>query len=191
MDISAFSLLKIEDTTIFKPFDCGDVDLNSFLFEKSKNYSNELLAKTYLLENKIDTIAFFCISNDSLKVETENFISKSAIKKFLSITVSHPKRHLQNFPAIKIGRLGVNKDFHGSGIGKVLVNYIIDYSIEQNKQCACKFLIVDAYDKSVGFYENIGFSYLSIKDRNSDTRQMYLDLTPLINALIPKQIGMA
>ncbi|MFL9481902.1 hypothetical protein ACI6Q2_03930 [Chitinophagaceae bacterium LWZ2-11] len=108
MNWDDLSLIKVDDSIIFKPFDCGDQDLNEFLFTKSKGYSKELLATSFVLEDKENTIAFFSIFNDCLKVQEKDFASKSAFKRFLTEIVSHPKRHLEYFPAIKIGRLAVS-----------------------------------------------------------------------------------
>lgn len=181
MDFKDFSLIKVTDSTLIKPFDCGDEDLNEFLTQKSIHYSNELLAASFILEDSENTIAFFSIFNDSLKVQEKNFASKSAFKRFLAEIATHPKRHLEYFPAIKIGRLAVNNTIKSNGIGKKIVNYIINLGIEQNNICACKFITVDAYDISLGFYEKMGFKYLSELDAGKDTRQMYLDLTPILN----------
>ncbi|MEO5562387.1 MAG: hypothetical protein ABIR18_03105 [Chitinophagaceae bacterium] len=119
MDLTGLSLIKVNSKAIIKPFDCGNEDLNSFLREKAINYSNELLATTYVLENEERTIAFFSILNDSVKVEDVEFASKSAFKRFLSELVSHPKRHLKCFPAIKIGRLAVSNQIQSRGIGNI------------------------------------------------------------------------
>jgi|ERR1700722_2755099 len=107
MELAGSSLIKVSLDTIIKPFDCGDGDLNDFLVSKAKDYQRELLTVTYILENQERTIAFFSIFNDSLRVQEMAFASKSALKRFLSNLVSHPKRHLEYFPALKIGRLGV------------------------------------------------------------------------------------
>ena len=55
---------KIENSTIIKPFDCGDDDLNEFLLEKSKDYQQELLAVTYVFEDETKTYAYYSIFND-------------------------------------------------------------------------------------------------------------------------------
>lgn len=183
MDLAGLSLIKVSSTTVVKPFDCGDADLNSFLLEKSINYTLELLATTYLLENDERTIAFFSIFNDSVRVEDLEFASKSKLKRFLADLVSHPKRHLKYFPAIKIGRLAVCNKTQTNGIGKYLVSYIINLALNQNDVCACKLISVDAYDQSLGFYEKLGFIYFTEADKGKDTRQMYFDLTPLINTV--------
>ena len=184
MDLAGLSLLKVSDQTIIKPFDCGDEDLNSFLFTKSIPYAKELLATTYILEDENETVAFFSIFNDIIRVEDLEFASKSVIKRFLSDLLPHSKRHLKNFPALKIGRLGVSKNHQKKGLGCLILKFIIDIGISKNDHCACKFISVDAYDQSLAFYEKSGFAYFSANDAGKDTRQMYLDLTPIINAVV-------
>jgi GNAT superfamily N-acetyltransferase len=181
MNLAGLSLVKIDQNTAIKSFDCGDTDLNSFLLEKSIHYKNELLATTYLLENEERTIAFFSIFNDSVRVEDIEFASKTAVRRLLAELVSHPKRHLKYFPAIKIGRLAVCNKVQKKGIGKAIVNFIINLAVSQNDNCACKVISVDAYDQSLAFYTKMGFVFFTEADKGKDTRQMYLDLTPIIN----------
>jgi predicted GNAT family N-acyltransferase len=180
LDLTELSLIRLEEDTIIKPFDCGDSDLNDFLFNKSKNYLKEHLATTFIIENNDTTYAYYSILNDSLKVEELNFASKTAFLKFLKSLVTHRKRHLENFPAVKIGRLAVNNNIQISGLGKMIVNNIIDYAINLNENCACKLITVDAYSKSLGFYKKMGFEYFTENDVNDSERQMFLDLTPII-----------
>ncbi|MGJ7033286.1 hypothetical protein GGU45_003802 [Niabella hirudinis] len=42
--------------------------------------------------------------------------------------------------------------------------------------------MADAYSESLTFYEKMGFSYFIEIDAGKDTRQMYLDLIPILNA---------
>lgn len=180
LDLTGLSLIRLEEDTIIKPFDCGDSDLNDFLFNKSKNYLKEHLATTFIIESKDLTYAYYSILNDSLRVEELDFASKSAFQRFLKNLVTHRKRHLENFPAIKIGRLAVNSNLQISGLGKMIVNNIIDYAINLNENCACKLITVDAYSKSLGFYKKMGFEYFTENDIEESERQMFLDLTPII-----------
>jgi GNAT superfamily N-acetyltransferase len=181
MDLAGLSLVKIKPSTVIKPFDCGNADLNEFLFEKSILYSKELLATTYLLEDATDTIAYFSIFNDTLKVEEADFVSKNAWKKWLADLVPHGKRHLKHFPAIKIGRLGVSNTKQRGGIGTIIISFVLDLALSHNEDCACRFISVDAKSNSLEFYEKKGFSMYTSKDINEEARQMYLDLTPFIN----------
>lgn len=112
-----------------------------------------------------------------------NFASKSAFKRLISSLVPHGKRHLEYFPALKIGRLAVCNKTQTCGIGKAIVSYIIDLAIRQNETVACKLISVDAYEHSLGFYTKIGFHFFTDTDAGQDTRQMYFDLTPIINTV--------
>ena len=69
-----------------------------------------------------------------------------------------------------------------------IINFIISLALEQNQSCACKLLTVDAYEQSLAFYEKKGFLYLTESDKGKDTRQMYLDLTPIINAAMAENL---
>lgn len=183
MNLEGLKLLKVEESTIFKPFNCNDEDLNDFLINKSKHYFSEHLATTFIIESEDLIYGFYSILNDSLRVEEVNFASKSSFKRVIKNLVTHRKRHLENFPAIKIGRLGINSDIQTKGLGRIIVNSIIDYAVNQNEFCACKLITVDAYKQSLGFYEKMGFEYFSINDFDHSERQMFLDLTPIIKGI--------
>lgn len=174
------SFFKLNENTILKPFDSVDKDLNDFLFDDSKNYHKNLLATTHIIENSEKTLAYFSIFNDTLFADDLKFESKNQIIKFVKSHLPSQKRHIRNFPSIKIGRLAVCRK--EKGFGTLIIQWIIDYAINCNQTSACKFITVDAYNQSLGFYEKMGFKFLSNKDVNSDTRQMYLDITPFINA---------
>ena len=82
--------------------------------------------------------------------------------------------------------MGVCKTSKKAGLGTLIVDYIVSVAIKQNHYCACKFITVDAYNESIGFYEKLGFKYFTDADKEQGTRQMYLDLTPLVHAaMIP------
>jgi predicted GNAT family N-acyltransferase len=182
MNFSEYKLFRVTNNFNFKPFNCDDKELEDFLFEKSKHYQEELLATTFVLEDETKIIAYYSIFNDSIKIEDIPFSSKNALKTFIRKLLPHPKRYLKYYPAINIGRLATSKHIQKSGLGTKIMNEIIKYAIEQNEKCACKFIIVDAYSKSTGYYEKMKFNYFTDMDLNEETRQMYLDLTPYINA---------
>lgn len=177
MDISGCSFYRLNAESTIKPFVCSDSTLQNFLLNSAKHYTKESLSATYILENDFQTLAYCSISNDSLNVQDKDFISVSAFKRFLKSIVSHPKRHLDSYPAIKIGRLAVHQDFINLGLGKKLVHFIIAFALECNEKCACKILTVDAYSESISFYEKIGFEFLTEKDDGEKTRMMFLRLS--------------
>jgi hypothetical protein len=45
--LEGLQAVKITDSHIIKPFNCGDLDLNDFLLSDANNYHKQLLAVTY------------------------------------------------------------------------------------------------------------------------------------------------
>ena len=172
-------LLLTEDYPI-KPFDCEDEDLNDFLFNEATPYQKELLATTFVMENDEQTLGYYSLLNDSLQLKEEMFTSKSQFRNFLRELVPYPKRHLKTIPALKIGRLAIDKTFKGKGLGSVIMANIISKCIKMNEEQACRLITVDAYKQAVPFYQKMGFKFLIEGDKDDTTRLMFLDLTSFI-----------
>lgn len=175
MDKSSLKLSRLSMEFEIKPFHCSDDDLNEFLLSDSKNYLKNLLAVTYLYESDTHTVAYFSILND--KISISDFETGNQYKK--KIKQRMPKgKHFKSYPAMKIGRFAVGAEFGGNAIATDLMDYIKGWFINNNKT-GCRFITVDAVKKSLGFYEKMGFDYLTTKDVQSDTRLMYFDLMTL------------
>ena len=161
-------LLLTEDYPI-KPFDCEDEDLNDFLFNEAVSYQKELLATTFVMENDKQTLGYYSLLNDSLQFKEEMFASKSQFRKFLRELMPYPKRHLKTIPALKIGRLAIDKTFKGKGLGSVIMANIISRCIKMNEEQACRLITVDAYKQAVPFYQKMGFKFLIEGDKDDTT----------------------
>ena len=95
------------------------------------------------------------------------------------------------YPAVKIGRLGVDEKYHSKGIGTDLMDFIKKWFTDGGNKTG-KFLLVDAYNDPnvLKYYERNGFVYLMNTDREAeyyrkkeeelDTRIMFFDLMQLI-----------
>ena len=179
------------------PFECGDSDLEDFFHNEAVLYAKACLGKTYcFIDNSNETtkvVAFFTVSNDSVKTR---FIPKSSTNKVQRKIPG--QKHLRTYPAVLIGRLGVNKEYQSSDflIGQQVINYLKTWFIEEDNKTGCRFLVVDAYnrDRVLRFYERNKFKYL-YADENQErfeqhiaddmplnTRHMFLDLlnTPIL-----------
>ena len=156
--------------------------LRGFIFlstQRELPYQKELLATTFIVEDEERTLGYYSVLNDSLQLKEEDFPSKSKYKKILSHLIPHPKRHLKSVPAVKIGRLAIDKTYKGKGLGRIFIRNISDDCIELNKKIACRLITVDAYKEALPFYQRFGFEFLTEKDEQEDIRQMFLDLTNL------------
>ena len=172
MDFSALSFRQIDANTQIKSFDCGDADLNDFLFSDAINYYKSMMALTYLLEDAQNdrTVAYYSLLNDKIVFDP----GEKKLWNRLNRRIANSKRR-KEYPAVKIGRLAVSKEYAGMQIGKMILLQI-KHVFSTMRRSACRFLTVDAYAAAVPFYEKCGFMFLSEKDRNSPTRAMYFDL---------------
>jgi len=116
-------------------------------------------------------------------------------KKKLTANIPHEK-NLSSYPAILIGRLGVNKDFGKRGIGSELIRFIRTIALNEDSWSGCRYLTVDAYNNEITrkYYEANGFLYLFSTEKQEKeyigipenkalkTRLMYFDLIQLFKA---------
>ena len=172
MGFENFSFRQIEADTEIKSFDCGDADLNDFLYSDAVNYYKSMMALTYLLEDEAadKTVAYYSLLNDKIVFDPDD-------KRFwnkLNRRISNSKRR-KEYPAVKIGRLAVAQDYCNQHIGTAILLQI-KHIFATMRRSACRFITVDAYAAAIPFYEKCGFMFLSEKDKNSKTRAMYFDL---------------
>ena len=170
-------LVRLTGSHVFKPFDCGDEDLNEFLLLDSKDYLRRLVSVTYLIETDERTVAFFSVSNDRIAISDTD---KAAWRKIRAL-FPHAK-HRRDYPAVKIGRLGVGKELQGQHIGSDILSYVKRLFVTNNRT-GCAFVTVDALRSAIPFYLQNGFSIMdkTILDSSSvDTCPLYYNLIQLI-----------
>ena len=140
-------------------FDCGDEKLNKFLLEDSKlNMENNLCILFICLYNE-ELIGYFSLSAASVKVNNDLQVKYNS------------------YPAIKIGRMAIHKNFQGKGFGTIIFNFIRDYSKILQKRLGIRFLSVDSYNdkKNLNFYLKNKFEILE-KKQYKTTVPMFFDL---------------
>lgn len=157
------------------PFSCGcNPDLDEFFHTDSIIGTRELISVTYAVEDNGVVVAFFCVSNDSIRSEDT---TKSRFKKLSSII--HSSKRYKNIPAVKIGRLATRENLQSQGIGKNILDFMKVWLTDGNKT-GCRFIVVDAAnnERSIKFYKNNGFDFLDIRPEyeKEKTRLMFFDL---------------
>lgn len=173
-----FNVSTLDIDTILLPFDCDNADLNGFLFDDAKNYHKERLAKTYLFDDGDKIVAYWSILNDSLSIKDfSSDITDKTLEKWYSRVADtlSPKKKKKIYPAAKIGRLAVHKDYKGKGIGRDVLDLVV-YHFSHKNISACRFIIVDSLREAIPFYQKYGFAFLTSKDKKSSTRIMYYEL---------------
>jgi GNAT superfamily N-acetyltransferase len=162
-----------ENDTISK-FDCGDEDLNDFIYSDAMLYFKVRLATTYVLEDKKtkDTIGYFSLAYD--RISLTDFPSNSAYNRFRKQFFAQGKM-FKSYPALKICRLATDQKYHDEGVGTMMVNMIVA-SYQSDSKAGCRFITVDAYANALPFYYKQGFVPLSKEDEDMPTRLLYFDL---------------
>jgi GNAT superfamily N-acetyltransferase len=155
------------DTSLF---DCSDEDLNDFLKRDCLDYQKYNLSHTRLAKYQGQVIAFVTLLADSIILETKE---KSSWLPF------HKK--IVYFPALKIGRLAVHKDYQRQGVGDALLFYClgIAHRINEDLNVGCRFITVDAYEASVSWYVKQGFVFNLQRKKQ---RSMRLDILEELTA---------
>ncbi len=186
-----FSVFDQEILDTSYPFNCGHADLNDFFANDSVNYSRELLGKSYCfrLDEKPEiVVCAFTISNDSIKANTLPNNRKKKVSKKIP-----RQKHFKSYPAVLIGRLGVNTDYKRLGLGRELMDFIKAWFIDTNNKTGCRFVVVDSYNEEepLVYYQKNDFEFLFSteeqekqymgldKDDELKTRLMYFDLIVL------------
>ena len=169
-------------------FSCGDRDLDDFFLNDAIKYERQLLGKTFCFRLKSDWSVIVCMFTLSNASVDSRKLPNSRRKK-LTENIPHEKS-LSSYPAALIGRLGVNKEFGGKGIGAELIKYIKQLILLPTQMTACRYLTVDAYNNPsvLKFYETNGFQKLfstdlqekehigMSQDRELKTKLMFYDL---------------
>ena len=148
------NLVRLTPDYELTDFDCGDEQLNNFLFEDAKPSLELRVANTFILEDDGRIAAYFCILND--KVSKDEVIGS----RWKKIRSNFPQsKQFRSYPTIKIGRFAVSKDYRGQQVGRRLMNIVKDLLHHSASNSAFRFITVDAYFSAVPFYEKNGFPF--------------------------------
>lgn len=126
-----------------------------------------MVSRTYLCCWNKDIVGYLALVADTLEVEAIDEYDKIAGYLY------------HRYPAVKIARLAVHKDYERRGIGKFMLLTTIGKAIAISKEIGCRYITVDSKPESVGFYEKHGFRIVE-KYRHSDTPKMYLNMYPIL-----------
>lgn len=142
-----------------KPFKTGNqafLPLKSFLINHALQFQQHMVAQTYVAcgadgtpsENTIfGYITFTCSEVD--------------IRNGYDMDDCPAASRYDSMPAIKIARLAVDCRYGGQGIGRALVDLALAISLDLIAPAVgCRFLITDAKQESVEFYQKCGFTAL-------------------------------
>ncbi len=194
-----FRPLSVESQEYINNFHCGNDDLDDFFHYDAPLYASELMGKSYCFvssqEDVTKIVGAFTVANDSIKVYDLPKTSQNRLQR----KIPNAKR-MRSYPAVLIGRLGINSCFQGKGLhlGDQLLDFIKRWFLHPENKTGCRYIVVDAYNtpKIITFYIRNGFSFLYDNEAEEKsvfkistnsllrTRLMVFDLMPLLAKII-------
>ena len=195
--ICTLEVLNKEILDECESFSCGDEDMDEFFYNDALNYTRFRMGKSYcfrLIENPKIIVAFFTVSNDSIRI----FDLGSSKKNRMWKEISNREKRLSRYPGILIGRLAISKNYANQGFGSDVVRFVKEWFVDNDNKSGCRLAIVDANNSKnvISFYEKNGFKCLfnteadeykymhmheketetEVAEKNLKTRLMYCDL---------------
>lgn len=146
METPSVSFTALTPEMVVTGFDCGDAELNNFLLHDAIAHQTQCLATTALAVCDGKIVGYVSLLCDSVKLDSSEK------------TVFIDAKRYAEYPAIKIGRMAVDKTSQGLGIGRKLLEYAHAIARKENQNTGCRFLTVDAYPAAENFYHAYGFT---------------------------------
>ena len=165
------------DTSQIDTFDCGNKDLNDFLCtDEVKNYENEMLGKTTLVYYDGELTGYYTLSSTCLGVR---YLKHKTGFSHLS------EYHINELPALLIGRLAIDLDWQKKGVGRYIIQRIAMMALDQSRNQGIRLLVVQAKEDAFNFYTKCGFDFV-MESKNEmkrfkarGTRTMFFDVSSL------------
>ena len=138
-------------------FDCGDLSLNSYLYNIAMQHMAKDISKTFVLCDSIASSKIIgYITFTSCEIEPKKDIPEYIVKKF------HYPTH--KIPATRLSRLAVQKEYQSMGYGKKLLMYSLQKTYIVSTHIPTSGIIVDAINNDAkNFYSRFGFIELTNK----------------------------
>lgn len=145
--------MKLNITTLSaqqqrKRFDCGETSLNIYLQQYARQNIKHRINKVFVatpVDDAKTIIGYYTLSAGSISVAD------------LPLPL---KQRLPNYPVpiALLGRLAVDKNYQGQGLGSILLADAIQRVIQASEVLAVYALVVDALNTAAAeFYQQFGF----------------------------------
>ena len=162
-------------------FDCGDEDLNDFLKNDALIEQQKKLNVTHLIIYKNEVIGYFSLLTDKINIKD---MKNKDIKENIE---SNLKNRYKTIPAVKIGRLAIDKKYAKKGIGTFILNNLITTLNEiSKKDIGFRLISVEGYAEAYHFYTTNNFIPLQNDEKflSKINKMIERDLKKPINLIL-------
>lgn len=133
------SVHRLED------FDCGNSELNEWLKKRAFKNESSGASRTYVVTVEQKIIAYYCLASGSII----NTVATGKVRRNMPDPI----------PVMVIGRLAVDQNWQGKGIGYALVQDAVLRTLQASAIVGIRAIIVHALNEEAKqFYEKCGFT---------------------------------
>ncbi len=147
-------------------FDCGKAPLNNYIQKNATKDIKNGACTCFIIKNDEDeVIGYYTLSTESIPIEDSPIEFQKKIK-------------YQYVPVILLGRLALDKNHFGKGLGKFLLVNSLKRSLDvATNQIGAVAVIVDPIDEEARqYYQKYGFTLLP------DSGRMFMSMKTIENA---------
>lgn len=169
--------LKISPLTkrdVLTSFNSTSAELNDFLINDAFDDQEKMTSRTNLCFWKKTLVGFVTLVADTIGVQLIHENERVGDYQYAK------------YPAIKIGRIAVDRNFERKGIGRFLLLAAVGKALSISNDIGCRYITVDSKPDAVGFYKKYNFREVNGYS-NSDLHKMYLNMYPIVAAIKPKE----
>lgn len=146
-------------------FDCrvdgkDEQGLQEFIQTQARDYQERDLGVSYLVLIKGEVAAFVTVAMTSIALEKMEEGEKVAGAPF------------ENYPALLLGRLAVDKRFRRRKIGSKVCSWCLGLARDLSGRVGCRYVVLHARDAVVPFYAS-NFFVLSEPEKDKPTKLLY------------------
>lgn len=141
-----FELVPVTKALSKAPFDCGHPSLNDFLRLYAVKNEKMSIGKTLIGLVDGEYVGAY------LTISTAQIMAQELPEEIRKKLPRYP------VPAFRIGRLAVDKQYQGFGLGRRVLKYALLRAAEISEEVGIYAVVVDAIDdRAKAFYEKYGF----------------------------------
>lgn len=128
--------------------------INEFYKKDLQNYNKAKLSTVWTVKEDGKVAAYFTTSMNAIELDI-----LSQDEKVRNTT---PRK----YPAMLLGRMGVDKKHRRNGLGKAICRFCRGLAIDTSDRIACRYVILQTTLDKVDFYEQTGFVKSKKSPRN-------------------------
>jgi GNAT superfamily N-acetyltransferase len=119
--------------------------IHEFYYEDLSRYQESNLSTVRLIKVNEKIVGYFTVSMNAIELDK--------LGKDEKVKNTTPKK----YPAMLIGRMGVDKKYRNKGIGYAVCMFCRGLAIDIGKKVACRYVILQTTEEHSEFYKKSGF----------------------------------